>query len=214
MDEELKKEIRSYVDTITLKSIGNQDPKGFCFSTSFALYLYLRLKRIRTSIVGGTMDGCAHFWLKSDCYDDIIDATLKQFDKENCVLDLVYIGEKSKNKITEKYQQNTTSFNEWIEIYKGWCDPEKLPDGNPRENTRDVEKVIINNLIAASIVYYEIENAEEECKQIMKNSPLYNLYFNPIKKGLKRWKDNTNLTQKPKELIEKEFLFFLNTIKK
>jgi len=119
--DHIKQKIKLLVETITKRSIGNQCPKGFCFSTSFALSVYFNSQEIRNFISVGKMNNTVHFWLNLIDYDDIIiDATIKQFDKNQDI----YIGNISDNKTTEQYKPKCISFNDWIDLYEIWCNPE------------------------------------------------------------------------------------------
>jgi len=211
--KENNKRIRNLVDQITRYSIGKQNPRGFCFSTSFALSIHLDSQNLSNKIIGGKINGVDHFWIKLDDFDNIIiDATIKQFDSENNQEDSIYIGKISENKITSQYKQEYISFKEWIDLYKIWCNPEVDTNGEQREKSL-VKELILNNLINASILAYEIEKLEPLTKSNVVSSNLYNLYFNPILKRLKnKWRTDEDLLKTVRSKAKVEFEFLLSRI--
>ncbi len=211
--KEDNKRLRDLVERITMLSIGKQNPKGFCFSTSFVLSIYLDSQGYSNNIISGKMNGVDHFWIKLDNDDDIIiDATLKQFDSENNQEDSIYIGEISENKITNQYKQDYISFKEWIDLYERWCNPEKFPAFDKQEDSF-VKKLILNNLIGASILAYEIEKLKPSIKSNIVSSYFYKLYLNPILNGLKnKWITDENLLREVRLNTGEEFKVLLSKL--
>lgn len=204
LSEQKKEELKLVIEKITLRSIGKNCPKGFCFSTSFVLSIYLRAKGISNCIVGGKMNGCDHFWLNLKEYDDIIiDATIKQFDKSQ---DDIYIGRISGNEITRQYNLKCYSFNEWINLYQAWSNPEFCSEGIIQREKELFRKIVVNNLISASILIYEIEKMEESTQQKILSSSLFKLYFQSIWNGLKNgWEEDEGIMVAVKSIVEEEF---------
>ncbi len=115
MTEDKKNELKILVQTLTSVPIWNENPKGFCFSSSFALSIYLNALGYQNSIAEGTFN-VKHFWLTIEGDDNIIvDATIRQFDWKQ---DPIYIGKIEENEITKQYKINNSSFNDWVQFTK------------------------------------------------------------------------------------------------
>lgn len=198
LSEVEKKRIEDLIKYITEETIDTNDPSGFCFSTSIALSIYLKINNIDTSIQVGIYDNLNHFWLSLDNYPGIIiDATIKQFDSNQSP---IYIGEKDSNKITEQYQQRTYDLIEWLNIYGIWREP--IIDNTYQLQRTDEfkEKVVINSFLASAIINYEIEQMADEidfCKTYF-----YKFYFATIYQGLReKWSKNEKVI---KMLLDKQ----------
>jgi hypothetical protein len=176
MTDEKKNELKMLVQTLTSEPIGNENPKGFCFSTSFALSIYLDAFGYQNSIAEGNFN-CAHYWLNLKGYDNIIiDATIRQFDIKQ---DPIYIGKIGENEITKQYKITYSSFNDWVQLYQIWCNPKYNTIGEQRP-TDIYQKLLLHNLATASILNYEIQNLDSDTKLRTTKSYLYKLYFQPI----------------------------------
>jgi hypothetical protein len=161
------------VQTLTSEPIGNENPKGFCFSTSFALSIYLDAFGYQNSIAEGDFN-CAHYWLNPKGYDNIIiDAAIRQFDFKQ---DPIYIGKIGENEITKQYKITNSSFNDWVQLYQIWCNPKYNTVGEQRP-TDIYQKLLLHNLATASILNYEIQNLDSDTKLRTTKSYLYKLYF-------------------------------------
>ncbi len=209
LSETEKNRIRGLVEKITKHSIGSEIPHGFCFSTSYALSIYFKIKELKHSIKGGKFKKIDHFWLSLDEYKDVIvDATIKQFDENQYP---IYIGTKNNNEITKQYVQEDHSFNDWCDLYKTWCEPlldENYTISRPQELK---EKVVFNTFIAASILNSEIEQMNSKIEFI--RSYRYKFYFEPIYKGLsEKWSKNKKLINKLQNKLPDEFNRFLTKV--
>lgn len=206
LHDEKKNGIRGFVDRILTNSIEEkQNPNGFCFSASFAISIYLNSEEIDNVIEGGKVNGLDHYWLSLVGYDDfIVDTTVKQFAGSD-KLDLVYIGKKLNPNLPIKYRSEFVSFNDWIETYYSWS---KLFSVN-NDNIKCKElfkKLIIHNLINASVLNYEIERLDEYKKERAYKSLLYQLYFRPISKWVKKNKEAEQvMLNLVRDKVSKEF---------
>lgn len=180
------------INHITLESIGSAEPSGFCFSTSIALSIYLRINNINTSIEAGIYNNVNHFWLSLDNYPGIIiDATIKQFGSNESD---IYIGKKELNKITEGYKQKSYDLIEWLNIYGIWR--ESIIDRDYRIPRSDdfKEKVVINSFISAAIINYEIEQMDHKIDFF--DTYFFKFYFSTILQGLReKWSKNENVVK-------------------
>ena len=169
VSEQEKDELKTMVERFTKYSIGNINPKGFCFSTSFVLSIYLQSQNIDNLIVEGKMNKAPHFWIKLKGYEDLmIDSTIQQFDESQ---PKIYIGKKSENDVTKEYQPVYYSFNELVQMYSNWCNPKRDQHDEPRP-TDLTRKLVLNNLINASILVSEIEKLSSIDKFNVVNSGL------------------------------------------
>jgi hypothetical protein len=176
MTDEKKNELKMLVQTLTSEPIGDQNPQGFCFSTSFALSIYLDAFGFKNSIAEGEFN-CSHYWLNLNGYDNIIiDATIRQFDFRQ---DPIYIGKIDENEITKQYKITCSSFNDWVQLYQIWCNPKYNTLGE-RRPTDFYQKLLLHNLATASILNYEIQNLDSDTKLRTTKTYLYKLYFQPI----------------------------------
>lgn len=210
VSEQEKANFVTLVERFTNYSIRNTNPKGFCFSTSFVLSIYLQSQNIGNSIVEGNMNNAPHFWIRLMEYEDlIIDATIRQYDESQ---PQIYIGKKSENDITKEYITVVSSFNEMVQMYSNWCNPKRDQYDEPRP-TNLTRKLVLNNLINASILFFEIEKLNTSDKFNIVSSPLLKLYINPILRGLKsEWINDEKLIGEIKKLVGQEFDVLLSKI--
>ena len=207
LSEDEKRRMIGLIKTITDISIGSYDPSGFCFSTSIALSLFLKINNINTSIQGGTYNNFNHFWLSVDNYQGvIIDATLKQFDNSQSD---IYIGEKDGNKITREYQLKTYDLLEWLNIYGIWREP-ILDKTFQLHRTEDFkEKVVINSFLQAAIINFEIEQMADKNDFLKTYS--FNFYFSTIYQGLReKWSKNEKVIKILQNKLPVKFDMLLN----
>ena len=207
LSEDEKRRILGLIKKITDISIGSNDPSGFCFSSSIALSLFLKINNINTSIQGGTYNNFHHFWLSLDNYQGvIIDATLKQFDKNQSD---IYIGEKDGNKITREYQLKTYDLIEWLNIYGIWREPilDKTYQLHRQEDFK--EKVVINSFIQAAIINYDIEQMADKNDFLKTYS--FKFYFSTIYQGLReKWSKNEKVIKILQNKLPDKFDKLLN----
>jgi len=210
ISEQEKDDLKTMVERFTNYSIGNINPKGFCFSTSFVLSIYLQSQNIANSIIEGSMNNAPHFWIRLMEYEDlIIDATIKQYDESQ---PLIYVGKKTENDITKEYIPVVSSFNEMVQMYSNWCNPKRDQYDEPRP-TDLTRKLVLNNLINASILIFEIEKLNTSDKFNIVNSPLLKLYINPILRGLKgELINDEKLIGEIKKLVGQEFDVLLSKV--
>lgn len=192
--------LKSLTERIIKHSIGEECPKGFCFSTCFVLSIYLELNGFPNEIICGKMNNTDHFWIYLKDFDVIIDATIKQFDKNQ---EAIYIGKKIENEITNQYKINQISFNEWLRIYKVFRNPNYDSEGIVPRDKNLVDKIIKHNLINASILIYEIEKFNIKTQSETETSYLYQLYIQSIKDIVTN--ADENLLSIIKNLINVEF---------
>ncbi len=192
--------LKSLTERIIKHSIEEECPKGFCFSISFVLSIYLELNGLPNEIIGGKMNNTNHFWIYLKDFDVIIDATIKQFDKNQ---EAIYIGKKNENEITNQYKINQISFNEWLRIYKVFRNPNYDSEGINLRDKNSLDKIIKHNLINASILIYEIENFNIRTQSDTENSFLYQLYIQSIKDIVKN--ADENLLKIIKDQVNVEF---------
>lgn len=205
--DNLKKDIQK----ITSKSVGTESQRGLCFSTTFALSIYLESKKISNVIVGGKMNGFNHFWLKLRDYDDlIIDATIKQFDDSQ---NDIYIGKLSDNIITRQYEIRNYSRKDWFNIYALWCNPEYEIYGIKFRDKASFKRTVLNNLINASILLFEIEKLDISVRQEIYKSNLFYFYFKHIQTGIRGdWLGDEVLVKELNLKVKKEFSLLLSKV--
>lgn len=177
--------IKGLVENITRHFDDFENPRGHCFSLSYALSVYFKMKYINCSIKGGKYDNSIidHFWLSLNDYQDIIvDATIKQFEQSE---KSIYIDPKSLNVTTRKYNEKIYSLNDWLNLYAIWREPifdKFYLISRTQECKEDFVKKIF---IAASIIYSEIEQLDSDDKTNFLQTYEYKFYFGPIFTGLR-----------------------------
>lgn len=115
--------VKSFIDN----TIQKQDPSGLCFTVSLPLHLHLRNNGYPCSLGVGRCEDRDHFWVKLDNSDNIVDATILQFDFAKH-LPSIYIGVKP-NEFNEDLKPGW--FNETVET---WVSPFKVI-GYPNADT-------------------------------------------------------------------------------
>lgn len=182
MNETDKQIIAGYVEQFVSRSIGTECPNGYCLSLSMVLNIYFGGMGISNIIVGGKMNGTDHFWIELPDYKTcmIVDATIKQFNKGQ---DAIYIGEKAKNTITLQYSAQIMDRTDWSKVYSSWSSPTHLH--GIRRSVDVAEKIIIHNIINASILITEIEKLKDTIKLQIKDSRLFVYYIRTIFSWLK-----------------------------
>lgn len=204
LSETERNRIKRLVENITDHFVDYEKPQGFCFLTSYALSIYLKIKQVNCTLTGGKFNGRDHFWLKLNDYKDIIiDATIKQFEEYE-LEDPIYIDRKDDNKTTKQYEEKSYCPNDWIHFYGIWREP--LLDKFyliPRSEEFK-EKTVINIFVTAAIINSEIEQLEEE--EFIKSYYSYKLYFDPIYQGLRdKWSKNEKIVKYLQNKLPEEF---------
>lgn len=203
--------IKGLIENITKHYDNFENPSGHCFSLSYALSIYFKIKGINCTVSGGKYDNTNidHFWLSLNEYHDvIIDATIKQFEPSE---DSIYIDTKSRNATTKKYDTKIYSINDWLHIYAIWREPifdEFYLIPRTQEFKEDCVKKIF---IAASIIFSEIEQMDDYAKSDFYNTYEYKFYFGAIFKGLRdKWSKEDKMVTYLSVKLPNEFKKLLN----
>lgn len=207
LPENEKNRIEELIKNITDKSIGSDNPSGFCFSTSIALSIYLKINNFNASIQAGIYNNYDHFWLSLDNYPNIIiDPTIKQFDNNQST---IYIGEKDGNRITKDFQLKNYGLIEWQNIYGIWREPIIDKSYQVYRTEEFKEKVVINSFVSATIINSEIEQMTE--KNDFLKTYFFKFYFATIYQGLRdKWSKNEKVIKILQNKLPDKFDKLLN----
>ncbi|MBK7128269.1 MAG: hypothetical protein IPM74_12410 [Crocinitomicaceae bacterium] len=132
MFSERNEQIKAMAENFISDGLKNENPAGLCFTTSFALMIYLYAKGIKTEIRSGTFpkllkDGSvfnvAHFWLQVDQEGTVLDATYNQFNDQPSDGG-VYLGRLEDHELTQKYKVYPEKYEDWFpEVWSVWSMP-------------------------------------------------------------------------------------------
>jgi hypothetical protein len=202
-------EIEKIAIKFTSNTLGNECPKGKCFTICYPLSLHLINNGVENSIrVGKFKDTIiTHFWLNlEDDNETIIDPTIKQF-YEN--MPLVYIGKKPE----DYHECPKFCFKSWC---KTWMERllnngsiEQPPYGLPEQIIQQVTKTKLDIKIYLKINYKAaiILNSEIEQMTLKKDfiqSDIFKEYFDYIYEVINCNK-NKVLNEQLKTSLPKEF---------
>lgn len=183
MVSEQNERIKTTVENFISDSLKNENPAGLCFTTSFALMIYLYAKGIKTELRSGTFpkplkDGSifniSHFWLEVDQEGTVLDATYNQFnDQPN--YGGVYLGKIEDHEFTKKYYVYHGKYEDWFpEVWRLWATPY---EDNTYPITGEIERSLKYTLKIATRLHDELINLNVQDDFLNEQ---FGLFFKPV----------------------------------
>ena len=164
------KEIEKLALFFRKELIKGTDNKGFCFTISYHLSIYLQIKGFKNELEGNV----SHFWIKIN-NNIIVDPTIRQFVKEleewSKDLPLVYVGDKPKYKNKAIIHETIIDKNKekfFEEAITNW----KFPIFNNGKTKKDVDDEQAFKNMLDIMTSYDDERKGIECdlREIEKRS--------------------------------------------
>lgn len=180
-----KDKIKQLAKEFTAQTFGNEIPKGYCFSTCFALSILFDMKGIKNSMSYGEFPSgqgtypTFHTWITLKDNVTILDPTIRQFDEN---MESVYIGKLLENQVTQKYIPNEDDPDElFISLYDRWKKPLIGQHLVPIQiqNLDFEEKMIHLNIKTAIVLYTHILREPSGDKFLITNKKCGH-YFSPV----------------------------------